>query len=156
MANTIKEMVYSQVSPQEVFESFYGLNHRERMAYETLLEATEPLSVEAIAERMDCSLSTAYRYVDTLESSGLIRQTGIFDEEYLKSGYVPEDPAVIADLMEQFVEVKYEQCAENIDEMGGVPPTERGHSGSERDRTDRGERPPTGEARQSGSLSISH
>lgn len=120
MATTIKEMVYSQVSPEEVFESFYGLNHRERNAYEMLLGESEARSVEDIAEAMDCSLSTAYRYVDTLEERGLVRQTGIFDGEYLKSGYVAEDPTVIADLMSEFVDSKYEQCKENIESIGST------------------------------------
>ena len=117
MTSTIKEMVYSHVSPEEVFESLYGLNHRERGTYELLLEESKQLSVDDIADRMECSLSTAYRYVDTLETRGLVRQTGIYDGTYLKSGYVAEDPTLIADLMQEFVEFKYEKCKENIDSM---------------------------------------
>jgi predicted transcriptional regulator len=120
MAQTIKEMVYSSVSPEEVFESFYGLNHRERKTYEVLLAAAEPLSVETIAERMDCSLSTAYRYIDTLETHNLVHETGLYDGEYLKSGYTAEDPAVIAEHMFDYVDFKVEKCRKNIEAVTGT------------------------------------
>ncbi|MBS3761229.1 HTH domain-containing protein [Halodesulfurarchaeum sp.] len=115
MAQTIKEMVYSTVSPEEVFESFYGLNHRERQTYEEILAAEEPLSVETIAERMDCSLSTAYRYVDALETHNLVHETGLYDGEYLKSGYTATEPAVIAEHMFDYVDFKYQKCERNIE-----------------------------------------
>lgn len=115
MAQTIKEMVYSSVSPEAVFESFYGLNHRERQTYEEILAAEEPLSVESIAERMDCSLSTAYRYVDALETHNLVHETGLYDGEYLKSGYTATDPSVIAEHMFDYVEFKYRKCERNIE-----------------------------------------
>ncbi len=115
MAQTIKEMVYSSVTPEEVFETFYSLNHRERKTYETILAAEEPLSVETIAERMDCSLSTAYRYVDTLENHNLVHETGLYDGEYLKSGYTATDPEVIAEHMHEYVDFKYEKCQQNIE-----------------------------------------
>ncbi|MDZ7849503.1 MAG: helix-turn-helix domain-containing protein [Halodesulfurarchaeum sp.] len=115
MAQTIKEMVYSSVSPEEVFESFYGLNHRERQTYETILRAEEPLSVEAIADRMDCSLSTAYRYVDTLEAHDLVHVTGLYGGDYLKSAYTAVDPAEIAEHMFEYVDYKYRKCEQNIE-----------------------------------------
>jgi predicted transcriptional regulator len=120
MAQTIKEMVYSSVSPEEVFESFYGLNHRERRTYETILAAETPLSVEDIADRMDCSLSTAYRYVDTLESHSLVHVTGLYEDEYLKSGYTAADPAEIAEHMFEYVEFKYQKCEENIEAISSA------------------------------------
>ena len=118
MTRTIKEMVYSNVSPAEVFETFYGLNSRERKTYETILAAGEPLSVETIAERMDCSLSTAYRYVDALGNQDLIEETGLYDREYLKSGYTAKEPALIAQDMQEYVEFKYQKCQENIEGIG--------------------------------------
>lgn len=131
MAQTIKEMVYSSVSPEEVFESFYGLNHRERQTYEVILEATEPLSVEAIAERMDCSLSTAYRYVDALENHNLVHETGLYDGEYLKSGYTATEPAVIAEHMFDYVDFKYRKCEQNIEAIA-----EAGEEGEDCEETE--------------------
>ncbi|MFW5965610.1 MAG: helix-turn-helix domain-containing protein [Halodesulfurarchaeum sp.] len=119
MAQTIKEMVYSSVTPEEVFETFYGLNHRERKTYETLLDAKEPLSVESIADRMDCSLSTAYRYVDTLEQHNLVEETGLYEGESPKSGYSAVDPAAIAEHMFEYVEFKVKKCERNIAAISG-------------------------------------
>ncbi len=115
MAQTIKEMVYSSVSPEEVFESFYGLNHRERQTYETILAAEKPLSVEAIAGRMDCSLSTAYRYVDTLRAHNLVDVTGLYKDENIKSGYTATDPTEISEHMLEDVDFKYQKCEKNIE-----------------------------------------
>ena len=120
MAQTIKEMVYSSVSPEEVFESFYGLNHRERETYETILTADEPLSVEDLADQMNCSLSTAYRYVDTLESHSLVDVTGLYEDDYLKSGYTATDPAEIAEHMFEYVEFKYQKCETNIEAISAA------------------------------------
>jgi|GEM_PF-2548992 len=117
MAQTIKEMVHTSVTPAEVFETFYSLNHRERQTYETILDADEPLSVEAIAERMDCSLSTAYRYIDTLEAHELVEKRGLYEAEYLKSGYTAKDPELIAQDMQEYVEFKYEKCQKNIESI---------------------------------------
>jgi predicted transcriptional regulator len=115
MAQTIREMVYSSVTPAAVFETFYSLNHRERKTYETILAAEAPLSVEAIADRMDCSLSTAYRYVETLEAHELVHQTGLYGGEHLRAGYTATDPAVIAEHMRDYVDFKYEKCQQNIE-----------------------------------------
>ncbi|MFB6110007.1 MAG: helix-turn-helix domain-containing protein [Halodesulfurarchaeum sp.] len=94
----------------ELLECLYGLNDLDRRCFRVLSEATDPLTIDELAEAVDRERSTVYRSVQRLLQYGLVRKEQV---NYDRGGYYHvyriTDPDDIADAMQDELNDWYAQ-----------------------------------------------
>ncbi|MEF8882319.1 MAG: helix-turn-helix domain-containing protein [Halapricum sp.] len=124
MAQSIQEVAVSEPGPEQALAIVFGLNSSERDAYERLCRSDEPLSVQDLADELDCALTTAYRIIDTLGAHGLIEESTFRDGTCQRSVYDVIDPEQVAQRMEARVDQVYVDCRGAIEGFAADPVTD--------------------------------
>ena len=101
-----------------LLECFHGLKHLDRACYRALVDSSEPLTVDEVAEVVDRERSTAYRSVQRLVSAGLIQKEQInYEDGGYYHVYRPTDPSEIVDDMQRLLNDWYAKLGRLIDEF---------------------------------------
>ncbi len=101
-----------------LLECFHGLKALDKRCFGVLVESTEPLTIDDLAEMVDRERSTVYRAVQRLLSAGLIQKEQI---NYEHGGYYhvykPADPAAIRGDMQRLLNDWYAKMGQLIQEF---------------------------------------
>ncbi|MFW6265393.1 MAG: helix-turn-helix domain-containing protein [Halanaeroarchaeum sp.] len=108
------------MSPQHLLETVFDLSGEEGDLYQWMVTLDDPIIPDDVVEHLGCSSSSAYRYIDTLQSRGLVVEQAVYRKKQLRSGYVAADPEAVADALEEWVERRYELCAMAIEQRAFV------------------------------------
>ncbi len=101
-----------------LLECFHGLKQLDRDCFEALVDASEPLTVDEIADRVDRERSTAYRAVQRLLQTGFIQKEQVnYDQGGYYHVYYPTDPSKIADDMQRILNDWYAKMGQLIQQF---------------------------------------
>ncbi|MFC5369184.1 helix-turn-helix domain-containing protein [Salinirubrum litoreum] len=118
MPDSMSEQLQQDMVCESLLECFHGLKQLDRECYSALVDATEPLTVDDLADAVDRERSTAYRSVQRLVSAGFIQKEQV---NYENGGYYhvyrPTDPSQIADDMQRLLNDWYAKMGQLIGEF---------------------------------------
>jgi len=101
-----------------LLECMHGLKRIDKVCFQALVEAGEPLTVDEIAESIDRERSTAYRAVQRLLQTGVIGKDQInYDQGGYYHVYSPTDPSQITDEMQRTLNDWYAKVGQLIQEF---------------------------------------
>jgi predicted transcriptional regulator len=96
----------------------YGLTERDKMAFQQLQQAEGGLTVDDVADKLDCERSTAYRSISRLHEASIIVQEQI---NYENGGYYyvycPRAPEGVAHDMQRLLNDWYANTGQLIQEF---------------------------------------
>jgi len=84
MPASMNEYLESDLVCEDLLECVYGLGDLGTACYRELAGSDEPLTVDAVAARVDRDRSTAYRAIRRLQDAGVVRQQQV---NYQQGGY---------------------------------------------------------------------
>ena len=118
MPASLKELVRQDLQCENLLECFHGMGDLEIRIFSVLVEATEPLTIDEIAERVDRERSTTYRALRRLREAGFVSREQV---NYENGGYYhifePVDADEIATEMQQLLNEWYAQMGQLIGEF---------------------------------------
>jgi len=118
MAESMQEYLNQDMECEGLLECFHGLTELDKDVFGELTTATEPLTVDEIAERVDRERTTAYRSVQRLVSAGFAQKDQV---NYEQGGYYhvvrPTDPDVVADDLQRMLNDWYAKMGQLISEF---------------------------------------
>ena len=118
MPDSLAEYLRQDMECEGLLECLYGLKSLDRDCYLVLVETEEPLTVDAIAERVDRERSTVYRAVQRLLKAGVVQKDQInYDQGGYYHVYYPADPAEVTDRMQRKLNDWYAQMGTLIQEF---------------------------------------
>lgn len=117
MGQTIRDQFVSGPTGDRALERIFGVNTAERTVYRYILESEEPKSAAQIATAVDCALTSAYRYVNTLEDRGLIEAVTDRTSAQQPTVYAAEDPDHLADKMQDCVDEAFQTWLDTIEDV---------------------------------------
>jgi predicted transcriptional regulator len=93
MADAMSEYLKQDMQCEGLLECIHGLKELDKEIFRVLTEASDPLTVDEVAEAVDRERSTAYRSVQRLLQSGFVQKEQV---NYEQGGYYhvfrPTDP----------------------------------------------------------------
>ncbi|TSD08845.1 transcriptional regulator [Haloglomus irregulare] len=96
----------------------HGLNERDQMVFQLLQQAEGGLTVDDIADRLDCGRSTAYRSISRLHEAGVVEQEQInYDNGGYYYVYCPRTPEEVAHEMQRLLNDWYADIGQLIQEF---------------------------------------
>ncbi|MFT4921376.1 helix-turn-helix domain-containing protein (plasmid) [Halobaculum sp. CBA1158] len=118
MADSMSEMLRQDMTCEGLLECFHGTKELDKEVFGLLVETTEPLTVDDIAEQIDRERSTAYRSVQRLMQAGFVQKEQInYDQGGYCHVYRPTDPDQIADEMQRLLNDWYAKMGQLIGEF---------------------------------------
>lgn len=118
MNKSMGEMLRQDMECEGLLECFHGLKDLDKRCFRELVEASEPLTVDDLAERVDRERSTVYRAVKRLQQAGFVQQEQV---NYEDGGYYhvfyPTDADEMADEMQRILNDWYAMMGQLIDEF---------------------------------------
>ena len=118
VAMSVREDLERDLGCLDLLGCIHGLNERDQMVFQLLQQAEEGLTVDDVADRLDCERSTAYRSISRLHETGVVRQKQI---NYENGGYYhvycPRAPEEIAHDMQRLVNDWYADIGQLIQEF---------------------------------------
>ncbi|MFO7925892.1 MAG: helix-turn-helix domain-containing protein [Halobacteriota archaeon] len=118
MADAMSEYLKQDMQCEGLLECIHGLKGLDKEIFKVLTDASEPLTVDEIAEAVDRERSTAYRSVQRLLQSGFVQKEQV---NYDQGGYYhvfrPTDPDEIADDMQRMLNDWYAKMGQLIGEF---------------------------------------
>jgi predicted transcriptional regulator len=94
MPASMSEYLEADLACEDLLECVYGLGDLAQASYRVLAASDEPLTVDAVAERVDRDRTTAYRAIKRLQEYGVVEQEQV---NYEQGGYYFVYDAVDAD-----------------------------------------------------------
>lgn len=118
MSKSMAEMLQEDMECEGLLECFHGLKELDKRVFRELVESTEPLTVDEVAERVDRERTTAYRAIQRLLQAGFVRKEQVnYDQGGYHHVYRPADPEVITDDMQRMLNDWYAQMGQLIQEF---------------------------------------
>ncbi|MDS0301060.1 BlaI/MecI/CopY family transcriptional regulator [Halogeometricum sp. S1BR25-6] len=118
MPDSMAEQLQQDMECEGLLECFHGLKQLDKECFRAVVDASEPLTVDEIADTVDRERSTAYRAVQRLLQVGFIQKEQI---NYEQGGYYhvysPTDPSKIADNMQRMLNDWYAKMGQLIQEF---------------------------------------
>ena len=118
MADAMSEYLNQDMQCEGLLECVHGLKELDKEIFRVLTEASEPLTVDEIADEVDRERSTAYRSIQRLLQSGFLQKEQV---NYEQGGYYhvfrPTDPDEIADDMQRMLNDWYAKMGQLIGEF---------------------------------------
>ncbi|WP_435069668.1 helix-turn-helix domain-containing protein [Haloplanus sp. C73] len=84
VATSVREDLERDLGCLDLLSCIHGLNERDQVVFQLLQQAEERLTVDDVADRMDCERSTAYRSISRLLEAGVVVQEQV---NYEHGGY---------------------------------------------------------------------
>ncbi|MFC7028363.1 helix-turn-helix domain-containing protein [Halomicroarcula sp. GCM10025324] len=120
MPDSLSEYLQQDMECEGLLECFHGLKALDRQIFAVLASASEPLTVDEIAEEVDRERSTAYRAVQRLLQTGFIQKEQVnYDQGGYYHVYLPADPDKMADNMQRMLNDWYAKMGQLIQEFRG-------------------------------------
>jgi len=127
MANSMREMLRSDMECEGLLECFHDLKEIDRDVFHLLNECGEGLTVDEIADAVDRERSTAYRSVQRLLTAGFVQQEQVnYEQGGYHHVYHPRDAEEIAREMQRTLNDWYAKMGQLIGEFSekyGEEPT---------------------------------
>ncbi|MFC7139887.1 helix-turn-helix domain-containing protein [Halosimplex aquaticum] len=117
MATSVREDLERDLGCLDLLGYVHGLNERDQMAFQLLQQAERGLTVDDIADRLDCERSTAYRSISRLHEAGVVVQEQINYENGGYYVYCPRTPEEIAHDMQRLLNDWYADIGQLIQEF---------------------------------------
>ncbi|SFG92903.1 Predicted transcriptional regulator [Halopelagius inordinatus] len=112
------EQLQQDMECEGLLECFHGLKQLDRDCFQVLIDASEPLTVDEVADTVGRERSTAYRAVQRLLQAGFIQKDQV---NYEQGGYYhvysPTDPSKITDDMQRMLNDWYAKMGQLIHEF---------------------------------------
>jgi len=121
MPQSFQEVAVAEPESGQALAIMFGLNGSEQAAHASLQESDKPMSVQELADELDCALTTAYRIVDTLVTHRLVESKTIRDSTCQRSVYEAADPVAVAERMEAQADRAYTDCRAAIERFATDP-----------------------------------
>lgn len=123
MADPIADHLQRDLRGIDLLDHFYGLNQRDIDILRLLHRTDGGLTVDAIADQLDCERTTAYRAVARLLDADLVTQEQV---NYEHGGYYhlyqPRPPQRIAENLQRTLNDWYVQVSRVIQEFEETSP----------------------------------
>ena len=118
MPDSMAAQLQQDMECEGLLECFHGLKQLDRECFGVLVNATEPLTVDEIAEAVDRERSTAYRAVQRLLQTGFIRKEQVnYDHGGYYHVYSAADPSKITSDMQRMLNDWYAMMGQLIQEF---------------------------------------
>ncbi|QRV13568.1 helix-turn-helix domain-containing protein [Haloterrigena salifodinae] len=118
MPDSMSEMLRQDMQCEGLLECFHNLKEIDKDVFRLLNEASEPLTVDEIADEIDRERSTAYRPVKRLMQAGFIQKEQVnYDQGGYYHVYLPRDADEIAQEMQRMLNDWYAQMGQLIGEF---------------------------------------
>jgi predicted transcriptional regulator len=121
MPDSVSDQLTQDLTCESLLECFHGLTPLDRAAFEVLVRADGPLTVDELAEAVDRERSTAYRSVRRLCDAGFVRNEQV---NYADGGYYhvfePVAADVAADRMQRLLNDWYAKVGQLIEQYRGT------------------------------------
>ncbi len=118
MATSMAEQLQQDMQCEGLLECIHGLKQLDKDCYRVMVESPEPLTIDAVAERVDRERSTAYRSIQRLLQSGFIQKEQVnYDQGGYYHVYYPTDPTQIASDMQRMLNDWYAKMGQLIQEF---------------------------------------
>ena len=118
MANSLAEMLRSDMECEGLLECFHGLKELDRRCFQQLVGAETAVTIDELAEQVDRERSTVYRSVQRLLNAGLIQKEQInYDQGGYYHVYKPADPEAIREDMQRLLNDWYAEIGQLIQEF---------------------------------------
>jgi predicted transcriptional regulator len=118
MPDAMVDLLQREMECEGLLDCLYGLKALDRDCYRVLTGAGEPLTVDAIAERIDRERSTAYRAIRRLVEAGLVHKEQVnYDQGGYYHVFYPADPDEVADDMQRVLNDWYAMTGRLIHEF---------------------------------------
>lgn len=102
----------------DLLNCFYGLNERDQIVFQLLQQVKEGLTIDDVADQLDCGRSTAYRSISRLLEAGVIVQEQV---NYEHGGYYyvyrPQTSEEVAHDMQRLLNDRYAAIEQLIQEF---------------------------------------
>ncbi len=118
MADSMREMLKQDMECEGLLECFHDLKGVDKAVFTQLTKASEPLTVDEIADRIDRERSTAYRSVQRLLQAGFIQKDQVnYDHGGYYHVYRTRDAEQIAQDMQRLLNDWYAKMGQLISEF---------------------------------------
>ena len=118
MANSLAEMLRSDMECEGLLECFHGLKELDKRCFQELVDAETAVTIDELSEQVDRERSTVYRAVQRLLNAGLIQKEQInYDQGGYYHVYQPTDPAKISGEMQRMLNDWYAKMGQLIQEF---------------------------------------
>jgi predicted transcriptional regulator len=118
MATSMQEYLQQDMECEGLLECLHGLKELDRETFRVLVSADGPLTVDDVADQVDRERSTAYRSIQRLLQTGLVRKEQVnYDHGGYYHVYSPADVDQIADDMQRTLNEWYAQMGQLIQEF---------------------------------------
>ncbi len=118
MVESMGELLHRDMECEGLLECMHGLKELDKRCFRLLVESSEPLTVDEVAEAIERERSTAYRSVQRLMQTGFVQKEQV---NYEQGGYYhvyrPTDPDEIADDMQRLLNDWYAKMGQLIAEF---------------------------------------
>lgn len=118
MAGSMHEYLDEDMECEGLLECFHGLTDLDKEVFSELTTASDPLTVDEIAARVDRERTTAYRSVQRLVDAGFVQKEQV---NYEQGGYYhvfrPTDPEVVAHDLQRMLNDWYAKMGRLIAEF---------------------------------------
>jgi predicted transcriptional regulator len=118
MADSVAEHLQKDMTCEGLLECIHGLKDLDRECFQVLVESDEPLTIDAVADRVDRERSTAYRSIQRLLQAGFVQKEQV---NYEQGGYYhvyrPADPGEVADDMQRMLNDWYAKMGQLVQEF---------------------------------------
>jgi predicted transcriptional regulator len=118
MPGSMREYMQQDMQCEGLLECLHGLKELDKESFHALVDSPEPLTVDEVADRIDRERSTAYRSIQRLLQTGLVKKEQI---NYEQGGYYhvysPANVDRIADDMQRLLNDWYAQMGQLIQEF---------------------------------------
>jgi len=118
MANSVSELLRSDMECEGLLECVHGLKGLDRDCYEVIVRSDGDLTVDEIADEVGRERSTAYRSVQRLLDAGLVQKEQInYDDGGYYHVYEAAPAGAVTDDMERLLDNWYAKMSELVNEF---------------------------------------
>jgi predicted transcriptional regulator len=137
MPDSMSEMLEQDLQCENLLDCFHGLSDLDRDVFRLLVDASQPLTVDELADAIDRERTTAYRSLQRLAEAGIVlKEQRSFESGSYYHVFSPADPDKMADAMQRLLNDWYammghligefrEKYADHDDEDDQKPPLSR-------------------------------
>jgi predicted transcriptional regulator len=114
----MREYLRQDMECEGLLECLHGLKELDRETFRALVESAEPLTVDEVADEVDRERSTAYRSIQRLLQTGLVRKEQVnYDHGGYYHVYSPAAVDEISDDMQRTLNEWYAKMGQLIQEF---------------------------------------
>jgi predicted transcriptional regulator len=118
VTTSVREDLERDLECLDLLGCIHGLNERDQRVFQLLEQAEAGLTVDDVADRLDCERSTAYRSISRLFEAGVVVQEQInYDHGGYYYTYRPQTPEDVAHDMQRLLNDWYAAVGQLIQEF---------------------------------------